>query len=226
MSIEIIKDFGDLIAVYKPAGWLTIPGRGNKESIPVLSNLLGKQLRGETTKSKNDLFIIHRLDEGTSGIVLFARTSSTHKEFSQKFENGEIKKTYITLIEGALENQIIDAPIFKIPSKKIKSVVDPKGKPSRTVIKTLKESSELSLLEVTPLTGRSHQIRVHLAYINHPILGDKLYGGKTVWEKQTLSYPLLHASKLEFVGKNGEIISIDAAPTGIFQDILKTGLKF
>lgn len=212
-EVKILKDWGDLIAVFKPAGWLTIPGRGNKQDVPVLFAELAKLLK---TKGKNDLFVIHRLDEGTSGVVLFARTAATHKLFSQKFENGEVKKTYIAVVVGEPANQIVDQPILKLPSKKNKSVVSPKGKSSQTILKKKEQrtvgSEAVSLLEITPLTGRSHQIRVHLAHLGFPILGDKLYGGKTELNGKILNHPLLHAQSLEFkIGHNLEKVESEFA---------------
>ncbi len=221
MNVKIIKDWGPLLAVFKPQGWLTIPGRGNKENIPILSHELGRQLRGIKEKEKEpDLFTIHRLDEGTSGAVLFARTSEVHKELSQMFESGKIKKTYLAIVEGNPDSQIIDAAIFKIPSKKNKSVVDRKGKPSQTIIKNLKFSNGISLIECVPLTGRSHQIRVHLAHVGCPILGDKLYGGTQTFNGLNLDYPSLHALKLELEWPDKDMKVVHAEPEGSFNLII------
>jgi RluA family pseudouridine synthase len=201
-NLKIIKDWGDVIAVNKPAGWLSIPGRGNKENIPVVSNELGKILRGgeKRQENKSDLFIIHRLDLGTSGVMLFSRTPESHKTLCGQFEDGQIKKVYWALVSGEFpeSEQIIDAPIFKLPSKKNKSIVDPKGMPSQTRLKRLKTNRNLSLVEARPLTGRPHQIRVHLKHIGFPIVGDKLYGGMMEVNKLMIEFPLLHAHSIEF----------------------------
>ncbi len=256
MKIEILKKWPGLVAVFKPSGMLTIPGRVHPDAKPipenlkkpVLSEILGAQLRAEnlqatqssdaSKKKEPDLFIVHRLDEGTSGIVIFALDKESHKKISQKFEKGEVKKTYwaivknktesfapisaAALVNNEIKNQIIDAPIFKLPSKKNKSVVDKKGKPSQTLIKQIGEN----LIEATPLTGRSHQIRVHLAHIGFPILGDKLYGGETkLTSGVDLLHPLLHAQKLEFkweqetVGQE-DIVSVECVPPKEFQDLI------
>ncbi|MBK9294806.1 MAG: RNA pseudouridine synthase [Oligoflexia bacterium] len=189
---KIIKQTSNIIAVNKPEGWLTIQGRDPESKKPVLHKWLQDKLNQK-------VFIVHRLDEGTSGIVVFALNAQTHRQLSMVFENKEVKKTYLAIIQGEIKNQIIDEPIFKLPSKKNKSVVSKeKGKPSQTIIKTLKTNNDLSLLKITPLTGRTHQIRVHLSHLGKPILGDKTYGGKLELNGIKFNYPLLHATSLEF----------------------------
>jgi 23S rRNA pseudouridine1911/1915/1917 synthase len=217
-EFEILLDADDFIAVFKPAGWLTIPGRGNKEDVKILSHFLGSKLRGSTERSstKPDLFTVHRLDEGTSGIVVFAKTTDAHRELSALFESREIKKKYLCLVKGTPVKKHIDARIFKIPSKKNKSVVDSKGKPSETKIETLISRDGFSLVEAKPLSGRSHQIRVHMAHIGHPIIGDKLYGGSTSEFGIEFQYPLLHAQALSFQLSSGQNYSIKAPLKGVF----------
>lgn len=206
---EIIKQTDDFIAVNKPAGWLTIFGRDPLSKKPVLSQYLSELL-------KQKIFTVHRIDEGTSGIVVFALNAEFHRKLSMSFEAGEVKKTYLAIIEGQINDQVIDAPLFKLPGKKNKSVVSKeKGKPSQTIIKTLKSAGGLSLLEVTPLTGRTHQIRVHLSHLGHPLLGDVLYGGKSEFLQKTFPYPLLHAQSLEFFDQQ-----ITCSAPAIFQDLV------
>lgn len=215
MQPVILKKTESYVAIHKPAEWLTIPGRGNKEGIPILSHWLGKELNQK-------IFIVHRLDQGTSGIVLFALNANAHREFSMMFEKGEIKKTYLAIVKGNAKNQIIDAPIFKLPTtKKNKSVINAeKGKPAQTIIKSLKEKNGISLVEAVPLTGRTHQIRVHLSSIGCPLLGDPLYGGPKEWGGENLPHPLLHAQKLEFLFPASVKNQIHCEPTGLFQDFL------
>jgi RluA family pseudouridine synthase len=224
--VKILEDWGDVFAVFKPAGWLTIPGRGNKENVPILSHVVGQQLRGDTVKGKEpDLYVIHRLDEGTSGVMLFARTAQAHRYMSEHFEGREVKKTYWCAVVGKPSQQNIDASLFKLPSKKNKSVVDPKGKPAQTLIQSKATQDGISIVEAQPLTGRSHQIRVHLAHIKCPLLGDRLYGGPTEILGMSFQYPLLHARQIEFLDPSGKPCIATAPLDGDFLK-LATALGF
>lgn len=189
----IISDTADIIAVNKPAGYLTIPGRTMSDPRPILINWIRDQLKmGERNIHKNDLWILHRLDEGTSGVVLFAKNSETHKKLSKLFENDHVKKTYLAVTCGIPKTDLIDAPIRKL-SHGNKNVVSDKGKPSQTRISIISKSEKYCLLKVEPLTGRTHQIRVHLKHINCPILGDQLYG-----DSKEKTWPMLHAQSISF----------------------------
>jgi RluA family pseudouridine synthase len=197
-EMKIIFDHNDFMVVSKPAGWLSIPGRGHQDQRNILSHEVGRFLRGASLKKDNDLFIVHRLDIGTSGVIIFAKNTHTHREFNALFESRQVTKKYWCVAKGTIPDQIIDAPIFKIPSKKIRSVVDPKGKDAQTKVSTLHALDNFSLLEAQPLTGRSHQIRVHLAHAGAPLVGDPLYGGSQKEWNQAFEYPLLHAKEIEF----------------------------
>src|ERR1700683_3047400 len=209
MALKILQDWGEVIAVEKPAGWLSIPGRGNKEGIPVVSQELGKLLRGGdlSVPNKNDLFIVHRLDQGTSGVMIFAKSEKSHRALSDMFSEGKVTKTYWALVKGEFSESpiIIDVPIFKLPSKKNKSVVDPKGKPSITKVRRILTAQGFSLIEALPLTGRSHQIRVHLAHIGFPLVGDRLYGGPQEILQRQFMAPLLHSKSIAFSWASKEL---------------------
>ncbi len=220
-QIKILEDWGEILVVFKPVGWLTVPGRGNHESTPVLSHVLGEQLRNGRQKSDKDLFVIHRLDQGTSGVILFARSQAAHRALSLLFESRNVLKTYLCLVKGTPIDQTIKVPIFKLLSKKIKSVVSEKGKKAQTIINTISSHDGISLVQATPLTGRSHQIRVHLAHVGSPLLGDPLYGGPEDYKGIPLPYPLLHASEIAFEWPMGTKRHAIAKPIGNFLEISK-----
>jgi RluA family pseudouridine synthase len=139
--------------------------------------------------------IVHRLDVETSGIVLLSLSPHGHRLLDASFAQRTIVKNYIALVPGRLRPQrgTIDKPLFRDASGRMRT--DPRGRPSRTIYETLSGSSTCSLLVVRPRSGRTHQIRVHLAAIGHPIAGDPLYGDP----RHTLGAPRLwlHASSLE-----------------------------
>lgn len=140
--------------------------------------------------------IIHRLDKDTSGLIVVAKTKAALENLKNQFKIRQVEKKYIALVSGqvAKEKGLITGLINRHPKYKQKFIVDNEGKEAQTEYKVLKRFVGYTLLELTPLTGRTHQIRVHLAYIGHPIVGDKLYGGKMLLSRQ-----FLHAAFLELV---------------------------
>lgn len=122
--------------------------------------------------------IVHRLDRDTSGVMVGARTLKSYDYLKEQFASRQVQKTYVAVVDGHLEHDefMIDLPIARHPSKPGTFRVDSKGKPAQTKVAVLATSERRSLVQLEPKTGRTHQIRVHLAHINHPILGDRLYG--------------------------------------------------
>lgn len=200
------------IAVDKPSGWLTIPGRGQRSSsapskAPVLAEWLEKELGAR-------IWVVHRIDRETSGLVLFARSAEAHREASLWFQRHQVKKQYDLLAEG-----VPGAPILRI------------GKPiggasSITQIERRESYGACFLARATPVTGRRHQIRIHLAGRGHALLGDVEYQGRkelVVGDRTLLiGRVALHAARLELPG--GE--SFEAPWPGDFQgwvDFLRAG---
>lgn len=157
--------------------------------------------------------IVHRIDKETSGILLIAKTLEAFIELQRQFKSREVKKTYLAIVHGKLvpEEGEINAPIDRLPWNPQRFGVMPGGKESVTkykVVKSLKskvESEDITLVEVYPQTGRTHQIRVHLKYINYPIVGDYLYAGrKTSRDDRAGDAPraMLHAWKISFTHPN------------------------
>jgi 23S rRNA pseudouridine955/2504/2580 synthase/23S rRNA pseudouridine1911/1915/1917 synthase len=205
----IIQETEDFVAVNKPSGMLTIPDR---EGNTALKNFLQQAL--------GEIYTVHRLDRDTSGIVVFARNEDTHKQLSQLFEGREVEKYYQGLVQGKLLNQsgTIDEGIMEHPVKKGMMVINKKGKASVTDYEVLESFRHFSWMQFQIHTGRTHQIRVHMQQLGHPIICDELYGdGKPVFlsslkknyhlskneeaERPILSRLALHSWKLKFVLK-------------------------
>ena len=172
LADHIIFQDENLVAVNKPSGMLTIPDRMGNIS---LKNHL-QQFFGE-------IFTVHRLDKDTSGIVVFAKNEITHKQLSQLFEGRVVEKYYLGLVIGKLAEPSgsIDIPIMEHPVTKGVMVTNKKGKPSQTDYQVLESFRYFSWLQFQIHTGRTHQIRVHMKHLGHPIVCDETYGdGKPV----------------------------------------------
>ena len=206
ISEHIIFQDENIVAVSKPSGMLTIPDREGNIS-----------LKNHLQQSLGDVFTVHRLDKNTSGVVVFAKNENTHKQLSQLFEGRDVEKYYLGLVLGkpADLKGTIDAPIMEHPVTKGMMVTNQKGKPSITDYEVLESFRFFSWLQFQIHTGRTHQIRVHMKHIGHPIVCDELYGdGKPVFlsslkakfklskneeeERPILSRLALHSYRLSF----------------------------
>jgi tRNA pseudouridine32 synthase / 23S rRNA pseudouridine746 synthase len=175
VSIPILYEDQSLIAVNKPAGLLSVPGRYAANQDSVLSRL--RALRGEA------LIAVHRLDQDTSGILVLARDIQTYRQLSRQFQQRQVHKVYEAVVSGAVAADVgvIDLPLWGDPTDRPRQTVDrQRGKPSRTEFHVMERTGHLTRVEFVPITGRTHQLRVHAADANGlgtPILGDRLYGG-------------------------------------------------
>jgi len=173
MTYELIYEDDALLVVNKPAGMLTIPDRfGNKDS-----------LQGALERKYGKVFVVHRLDRETSGVICFARTEAAHRHLSIQFEHHTTDKFYLALLDGALHHDEgeIDKPIGEHPTVSGKMTVTNSGKPSLTFYRALERFKRFTLVEALIKTGRMHQIRVHFQSIGYPLAVDALYGRRTAF---------------------------------------------
>lgn len=170
---EIIFENNDFIAINKQAGMLSIPDRIQSQA----------SLKDILQEKYTDIYTVHRLDKETSGVIVFAKHEAMHKYLSLQFENRETEKFYTGFVTGTMAEKegVIDIPIIEHPVKKGVMITAAKGKDSVTAYKVLEEFGPFSYVQFKISTGRTHQIRVHMKYLGHPIACDELYGnGKTV----------------------------------------------
>jgi tRNA pseudouridine32 synthase / 23S rRNA pseudouridine746 synthase len=195
----------NLLIVNKPAGLLSVPGRGVENA---------RCVQTEINSVVGDTLIVHRLDQATSGLMILARNALTQKMLSVQFAARQIKKTYTSIVHGLLSPsekwQSIDLPLSADWPYRPRQKIDPNGKPSTTLWRCTAQftSHHMSLLELIPLSGRTHQLRVHLQSIGHPIVGDTLYFDIKAVSDGNSDFSLsrgrmlLHASCLEFEHPN------------------------
>lgn len=166
---ELIHADEDLLVVNKPSGWLTIPDRHDADLVSVKSWLESKYEK---------VFVVHRIDKDTSGLLIFARNAEAHKYYNSLFEKRSLTKNYCGLVSGTVQHEegIVDQPIQEHPSIAGKMVVGRKGKPSLTHYYVEERFRNLTWMRFQIETGRTHQIRVHLSNAGHPIVCDALYG--------------------------------------------------
>jgi tRNA pseudouridine32 synthase/23S rRNA pseudouridine746 synthase len=191
-GLPIIYSDNDLLVVDKPSGLLSVPGRGEDKQDCLLSRL---------QMEFDDVLIVHRLDMETSGVMVFARSKVMHRQLSQLFEQREVQKKYIAVVDGCIQNTEgrIDLPLICDWPNRPRQIVDHvQGKPSITRYKVLQRDIEKkqTRIELEPETGRSHQLRVHLQSLGHPILGDRLYANEV--QQSKASRLLLHALSIGF----------------------------
>ena len=195
----------DLLVLDKPAGLLSVPGRGPDKQ-DCLSARVQARWPGALT--------VHRLDMATSGLLLMARNPRSQRQLSLAFETRQIHKHYVAVVHGQLQGGtqgLIDLPLaVDWPNRPLQKVDSLRGKPSQTRWQILEQAQDKTRLLLQPLSGRTHQLRVHLQAIGHPIVGDALYGADAGPQAPRL---LLHASALMFTHPlSGQSMRIDSPP--------------
>ena len=223
-NIDIVYEDSDLLIVNKAPFLLTHPST-NLASDSLANRLIGHYENLPTLQGKDRPGIVHRLDRDTSGLIVIAKNEEVQKKLIEMFKERKIQKTYLALAFGHLKESQgeIELPLQRGKIHRTKMKVDTSGRYALTAWKVLEEFIEVSLLEIMPRTGRTHQIRAHLKEIGHPIVGDHLYAGKRALKsKITVPRHMLHAWKLELNHPiSGENLKFTAPLPKDFADLLR-----
>ena len=209
IKIEIIYQNSELLIVNKPHGIVVHPSKGHSNDT-VINALLGMDIKFEANLGQTKPFLVHRLDKDTSGLLLVAKNEKMYSYLTEIQKKRKIKKHYLAVIKGVPDKKYatIDASISRNKSHRKKMSVNSKGRKSLTTYKVIKSNDSMSLIELELHTGRTHQIRVHMQALGHPIIGDTLYGKKS----KLIDRQLLHAYKLEFKDNKNNVISVQNEP--------------
>ena len=195
IPIDVVFEDDHIIVVDKPAGLPVHPGPGHPDTT-LVNGLLGMRPNVSGVGGVMRPGLVHRLDMGTSGLMVVAKTDASHAALSSQLKARKFNKGYTGLVMGILapREALIDAPIGRDPSNRKRMALDDRGRDSQTAYSAVKIFENKTLADVKPLTGRTHQIRVHFASIGHPVVGDETYGRGD----PNLSRHFLHAHKLGF----------------------------
>lgn len=220
-KIELIATHEDFLIINKPAGLLTHKTQHATNDYTLVDWLTTHFKEIESVGTLERPGIIHRLDKDTSGLLIIARTNYAHQFFTQSFKERAIKKTYLAIVEGHPERSgTIDQPIGRHKTHRLRMAIYPANSnvPTRHAVthyRVLEYFDKYSLVEFKPETGRTHQIRVHAAFLGHPLVGDTLYGSSSPFIKRHA----LHASALSFNFK-GKLYEFSAQLPHDFQDLI------
>jgi 23S rRNA pseudouridine1911/1915/1917 synthase len=216
LPLNVVYEDSALIGVNKPSPMVVHPGPGHEKG--TLANALAfnypdlPEIPDSTRPG-----IVHRLDKDTSGILAVARTGTAYEGLKDQFKEREVGKAYLALVSGRFEEEggLINAPIGRSTKDKTRMTVKLGGKDSKTKFRVLDEFEDRSLLEVRPVTGRTHQIRVHMDYIDHRIVGDSYYGG------EPHDRLMLHSRSLSVKHpETGEALTLNAPVPEEFEDLI------
>lgn len=222
INLDIVYEDDNMLVVNKPSGMLTHPTATERENTLVnallykygdnLSNINGEFRRG----------ILHRLDRNTSGLLMVAKNNKTHEFLAEQIKERSITKKYRAVVKGVIKTDCfeINEPIGRNPNQPNKMMVREDGKLSKTIVKVLERFKDATYVELTLITGRTHQIRVHMKHINHPVFNDTMYGAGMA--KVKTQEQVLQSFYLRFTKPFGdEIIELEIEPDEKIQKVLK-----
>ncbi|MCU0650663.1 MAG: RluA family pseudouridine synthase [Candidatus Omnitrophica bacterium] len=219
IPLEVVYEDADLAVVNKPPGLVVHPAPGN--ALHTLVQALLFRFKHLSTVNPLRPGIVHRLDKETSGLLVIAKNNPAHHALAAQFADHSIKRKYVALVKGRVEydENVIELSIGRHPKKREHMAVSSgvNARYAKTRYRTLKRSKTLSLLELEPYTGRTHQLRVHLSYIGHPIMGDTKYGRQVEFARMAL-----HAKYLGFIHPgSGKFVEFETKTPKEFSDAVK-----
>lgn len=199
IPLNVVFENSDILIVNKPAGMVVHPSAGHADGTLVNAALAhAPDIEGVGGEIRPG--VVHRLDKDTSGLIILAKNDSAHRFIQRQFKNRKVEKAYLALVHGnpPTPQGRIETPIGRDPhNRKCMAVLSPgRGRKATTIYHTIEQYTEYTLLDVQPITGRTHQIRLHLDFIGCPVVGDKLYGKRS--SRRVISRQFLHAHKLRF----------------------------
>jgi 23S rRNA pseudouridine1911/1915/1917 synthase len=219
IPLEVVYEDADLAIINKPGGLVVHPAPGN--ALHTLVHALMHRFKTLSDINPMRPGIVHRLDKETSGLLVIARNNVAHHALAKQFADHTIKRKYVALVKGKVEydENIIELSIGRHPTKREHMAVGTgtNARYAKTHYRTLKRTDTMSLLELEPYTGRTHQLRVHLSYIGHPIMGDTKYGRQVAFPRMAL-----HAKYLGFIHPTtGKFMEFETKTPGNFLEAVK-----
>jgi len=223
VPVQVVYEDADVIVVDKPAGLVVHPGAGNRTGT-LVQGLLARYPELEGVGDAARPGIVHRLDKDTSGLLAVARSPTAYESLVAQLAARTVERRYLALVWGHPDSArgLVDAPVGRSGRQPTRMAVSTRGREARTryeVVQTFADPVEVALVQCSLETGRTHQVRVHLAAIGHPVVGDKAYGGS----RQSLRVPrfFLHAAHLGFAHpRSGDGLSFDSALPSDLADVL------
>ncbi len=218
LPVPIVYEDDDVIVFDKPAGLVTHPAPGHEQG--TLVNVVRALHPNLELRNAERPGIVHRLDKDTSGLIVVAKNEATRRYLLRQWQHRTVVKRYTALVHGVIEESegTIDAPISRDPNNRKRMWVVQTGRPAVTHFEVLERFRDVTLLKVIIETGRTHQIRVHFAYIRHPLVGDRTYSGRPF--RYPLSRQFLHASGLTFQLPGDRLIDVETPLPADLQQVL------
>lgn len=220
IPLDVIYEDADLVAINKPAGMVVHPAAGNRSGT-VVNAALARWPEMRRITGEERAGVVHRLDKDTSGVLVLAKTPAALKSLQQQFKQRTVHKRYIALVEGVPESSsgLIEAAIGRSTRQRKLMAVVRDGRPAVTRYNVIEHLGDYALLSVEPHTGRTHQIRVHLAWLGHPIVGDTVYGRRK--QRIRMKRLFLHAAELQVDSPStGARLTFSAPLPGALEDTL------